>query len=293
MGGMVAPTATSAAPLSAVSGEGLNDKNFLRLCDLVHEMCGIKLTAKKKSMVDGRLRRRMRSLNIANVNDYCAFLFNGSTAASEELVSLIDVVTTNKTDFFREPAHFAFMQDCVMPSWREEGRRRAKIWSAASSTGAEAYTTAMVIDDYFHDRGGFDYSILATDICTDVLEKGRAGLFPDNMIDPIPDAFRRRYILVPRDPGRREFRVSGALRNKVSFQHINLMDDHYAFDRDFDVVFLRNVLIYFDRPTQQAVLAKLCQHLRPGGYLFLGHSESLVGARLPLDMVANTIFQRR
>ena len=280
-------------PASAESIEALSARNFQRLCDLVYRICGIKLTIKKKSMVDGRLRRRMRNLGITNINDYCAFLFGGEVAAELELVHFVDAVTTNKTDFFREPAHFAFLQTVVLQRWCGEGRRNAKIWSAAASTGAEAYTAAMVIDDFFRDRGGFEYAILATDICTEVLEKGKAALYTSSMLEPIPEEFRRRYVLVPCDPSRHEFRIAANLRSKVSFQHLNLMDDRYAFDRDFDIIFLRNVLIYFDRPTQEAVLTKLCDHLRPGGYLFLGHSESLVGGKFPLDMVANTIFCRR
>jgi chemotaxis protein methyltransferase CheR len=286
-------TAVARQPALTASNEAISDRNFWRLCDLVYQTCGIKLTVKKKSMIDGRLRRRMRSLDIVDINDYCSFLFDSSVDADTELVYFIDTVTTNKTDFFREPAHFAFMQSCVLPGWREDGHSRAKVWSVAASMGAEAYTAAMVIDDFFHDRGGFDYKILATDICTDVLDKGRAALFPEAMLEPIPEEFRRRYVLLPRDPARREFRIAGTLRSKVSFQRLNLMDDRFALDRDFDLVFLRNVLIYFDRPTQEAVLSKLCEHLRPGAYLFLGHSESLVGAKFPLDMVANTIFRRR
>lgn len=275
------------------AGDVLSEKNFKRLSQLVYDVCGIKLTAKKKGMIDGRLRRRMRCINIANINEYCSFLLGGSNSADHELIHFIDAVTTNKTDFFREPAHFAFMQKFVLPDWRAEHKRRAKIWSAASSTGAEAYTIAMVVDDFYRSSGGIDYAVFATDICTDVLARGRQALFPNTMLDPITEEFRRRYILVPRDPDRREFRIAAALRDRVSFHRLNLMDDRYAFERDFDLIFLRNVLIYFDRPTQEAVVGKVCEHLRPGGYLFLGHSESLVGAKFPLDMVANTIFQRR
>jgi len=275
------------------NGENINEKNFRRLSSLVYDICGIKLTDNKKTMIDGRLRRRMRSVAIPDINDYCAFLFDGSAAADSELVHFIDAVTTNKTDFFREPAHFAFMRKFVLPDWQAEGRRRAKIWSAASSTGAEAYTIAMVMDDFFRGSGGLDYAILGTDICTDVLEKGRSGLFPDTMLEPITEEFRRRYVLVARDPARRAFRIAAALRAKVSFERLNLMDDRYTVARDFDMIFLRNVLIYFDRPTQEAVVGKLCDHLRPGGHLFLGHSESLLSGKFPLDMVANTIFRRR
>jgi chemotaxis protein methyltransferase CheR len=289
MGGAALAMVSSAQPPSA--GYNLTEKNFRRLCAYVYSVCGIKLTEKKRSMIDGRLRRRMRVLDIADINEYCDFLLGGSVAAEIEVPYFIDAVTTNKTDFFREPAHYVFMQEHVMPGWAAEGRRGAKIWSAACSTGAEAYTTAMVVDDFF--RGRFDYSITATDVSTDVLQKGNAGLFPRSMIDPIPEEFRKRYVLVPKNPARNEFLIASALRSKVSFHRLNLMDSRYQFDRDYDLIFLRNVLIYFDRPTQDSVLAKLCDHLRPGGFLFLGHSESLAGAKLPLQMVANTIFRRK
>ncbi len=289
MGGTALAMASSAQPSSA--GYNLTEKNFRRLCTYVYSVCGIKLTEKKRSMIDGRLRRRMRVLEIADINEYCDFLLGGSVAAEIEVPYFIDAVTTNKTDFFREPAHYVFMQEHIMPGWAAEGRRGGKIWSAACSTGAEAYTTAMVVDDFF--RGRFDYSITATDVSTDVLQKGNSGLFPRSMIDPIPEEFRKRYVLVPKNPARNEFLIASDLRKKVSFHRLNLMDSRYPFDRDYDLIFLRNVLIYFDRPTQDSVLAKLCDHLRPGGHLFLGHSESLAGAKLPLQMVANTIFRRK
>lgn len=288
----VKPVTEAIAP--RIGSAPLSDKNFRRLCETVYGICGIKLSEKKRSMVDGRLRRRMRSLNIADINDYCHFLLEDRSAASDaELVHFVDALTTNKTDFFREPAHFAFMQNRVMPAYLAEGRRAVKVWSAASSTGAEAYTIAMVLEDFFHEHGGIDYSILATDVCTDVLRKGIEGVYPDVMLAPIPEAFRRRYVAVPTDTNRPEFRIARKLRSKVLFRHLNLMDERYPFDRDFDMIFVRNVLIYFDRQTQDRVLARLCEHLRPGGYLFLGHSESLGGARLPLAVLANTIFQRR
>jgi chemotaxis protein methyltransferase CheR len=276
------------------NGEPLSERNFRKLISYIYDYCGIRITPKKQTMIDGRLRRRMRVLDIDNINDYCSFLFDCSSAAAEaEIVHFINAVTTNKTDFFREPAHFAYMQKHLLAEFQRDGRRQIKVWSAASSTGAEAYTLAMVIDDFCHHAGGIDYSILGTDICTDVLGKGIAGIFPDVMIDPIPEEFRRRYVLVPNDNQRREFRISPHLRSKVAFSQLNLMADHYPFDRNFDMIFLRNVLIYFDRQTQADVLTRLCDHIRPGGYLFLGHSESITGVKLPLDTVANTIFRRR
>ncbi len=287
--------ALSAAPAGARdASEPLTAKNFRRLCTLVHDYCGIRLTAKKESMLEGRLRRRMRLLNIRSVNEYCRYLFDQEDAGTDsELARFIDAVTTTKTDFFREPAHFTYLQTHILPTLRNAQQRNINVWSAASSTGAEAYTIAMVIDDFFRDTGGVDFSILGTDICTDVLGRASIGCYPDAMLNPIPEEFRRRYVLVPTDSDRHEFRIAAKLRAKVSFQYLNLMDAHYPFDGNFDLIFLRNVLIYFDRPTQDRVLARLCEHIRPGGYLFLGHSESLAGAKLPLTMVANTIFQKR
>jgi len=168
-----------------------------------------------------------------------------------------------------------------------------KMWSAASSTGAEAYTLAMVADDFFTSRSGFKVTILATDISSEVLGAGVAALYPVTMMEPIPESFRRRYIMLARDSSRGQFRIVPKLRNQVKFQRINLIDDRYSFDRDYDIIFLRNVLIYFDRATQKAVLQRLAAHLKPGGHLFLGHSETLAGNDLPLKQVANTIFVRR
>lgn len=279
--------------ISYVTGDPLSEKNFLRLSRFVYDYCGIRITPKKRSMVDGRLRRRMRALNIDDINTYCQYLFDGGDTAAKEVVHFIDAITTNKTDFFREIAHFDYLRDHILPTLAQSGSRTIKFWSAASSTGAEAYTAAMVLEDYCGAIRGMDYWILATDICTAVLAKGLSGRYPLTMIDPIPPEMRRRHLMVSRDPSVKEFRIVPQLRAKVAFSHINLMDATYAYDRDFDIVFCRNTLIYFDRPTQAQVLRRLCDHIRPGGYLFLGHSESVTGIDLPIKIVANTIFQRR
>ncbi|GAA0533563.1 protein-glutamate O-methyltransferase [Rhizomicrobium palustre] len=257
---------------------------------MIEQTCGIHITAKKKTLIEGRMRRRMRHLGITSFNAYSKILLEDDPDG-DELVDFIDAVTTNKTDFFREPKHFDFLRDVLFPRYIAEGRRSVKFWSAASSTGAEAYTLAMVAENVF--AGSVDYSILATDICTEVLAKGTLALYPDSMMEPVPEEYRRRYVLVAKDPTRHEFRVAPQLRGKVQFRQLNLVNDSYPFERDYDVIFLRNVLIYFDRLTQRRVLTKLAEHLRPGGHLFLGHSETLTGAGLPLEQVASTIFVRR
>jgi chemotaxis protein methyltransferase CheR len=270
----------------------LTERNFARICDVIRQGCGIHITAKKKTLVEGRMRRRMRALNIADPNVYSRLLLEDD-GAPEELAHFIDAVTTNKTDFFREPKHFEYLRDTLFPQVLVEGRRSLKIWSAASSTGAEAYTLAMVADDFFSGQGGLDFTVLATDICHEVLAKGVSALYPLAMMEPIPEDFRRRYIMVARDPSRQEFRIVPKLRSKVQFRHVNLISDSYPFDRNYDIIFLRNVLIYFDHVTQMAVLQRLSAHLNLGGYLFLGHSETLAGSALPFVQVASTIFMRR
>lgn len=280
------------SPVIPSGSDRLSEYNMRRICDRIQEACGIHITTKKQTLVEGRMRRRMCVLGIDSPNAYCELLLEHD-AQGDEFREFVDAVTTNKTDFFREPKHFDFLERVLLPQFVSEGRRSLKLWSAASSTGAEAYTLAMVLDKFFGNAGGFDFSILATDICNEVLAKGVLALYPDCMLEPVPEDYRRRYILVARDASRHEFRIAPHLRGKVQFRRLNLIDEAYPYDRNFDVIFLRNVLIYFDKATQRSVLDRLSRHLRPGGYLFLGHSETLAGSRLPLDQIANTVFVRR
>lgn len=269
----------------------LSAKNFARLSAFIHAYSGIKMPSTKQTMLEGRLRRRMRMYGHTNLNDYCRFLFEEG-GLEAETVHLIDVVTTNKTEFFREPSHFDFLESVGLPALAERRRKPLRVWSAASSIGAEAYTLAMVLEDFVADRPGLDYSILATDICTDVLEKGVAGRYPESMIEPVSMARRQQYLMQSKDRSLGEVRIRPELRAKVAYGRLNLMDEVYPVDRDIDIIFCRNILIYFDKPTQAKVLGRLCDHLVPGGYLFLGHSESIVGLDLPVRQVANTVFQK-
>jgi chemotaxis protein methyltransferase CheR len=270
---------------------GLTARNYARLAALINDASGIKMPAGKQTMLEGRLRRRIVALGIPDLNAYCDYLFDDGDFETE-LVHLINVATTNKTDFFREPAHFDFMNRVALPALAETGRRQIKLWSAAASIGAEAYTLAMVMEEFRRGGRGPDYSILATDICTEVLNQAALGRFQSAMIDPVPLELRRRYVLKSRDPDADEVRIAPILRAKISFARLNLMDSTYPVDTDMDFIFCRNILIYFDKPTQERVLSRLCDHLRPGGYLVLGHSESAVGVDLPVVAVVNTIFQK-
>ncbi len=292
----VAGMASAATPTSELPSEAptehLSQRNFQRLATYIYQYSGIKLPPSKLTMVEGRLRRRLRALKIATLDGYCAYVFD-QDGLEEEAVHLVDSLTTNKTDFFREPAHFDYLTSHILPLMVSEGRSQIKMWSSACSTGAEPYTLAMVIDAFLSDKTRTSYSILATDLCTEVLEVAQRGVYPLEMLSPTPEPLRRKYVRTSKDRTSGLCRITPSLRGRVGFARLNLMDRSYAVGQDMDVIFCRNVLIYFDKPTQQAVLTKLCSHLRPGGYLFLGHSESVAGLALPVEQVANTIFQRR
>lgn len=274
-----------------ILGDQLSTGNFKRLAELIHSYSGIKMPPNKRTMLEGRLRRRMRATQIATLNDYCRYLFEDG-GLDAEIIHLIDAVTTNKTEFFREPAHFKFLENQALPALAKRGRRTIKAWSAACSIGAEPYTLAMVLEEHRRRTRGGDYSILCTDLSTQVLSLAVAGVFSEAMIAPVEMELRRRYLMRARDARRDQVRIIPQLRSKLAFARLNLMDEAYPVERDMDMIFCRNILIYFDKPTQSAVLQRLCQHLRPGGYLFLGHSESIVGIDLPVVQIANTVFQR-
>lgn len=274
----------------------LRRSDFARVAAFIESTTGIKVPPGKKTMVEGRLRRRARALGLANLEEYCRVVFEEGGFDAES-VHLIDAVTTNKTDFFREPSHFTYLTEHCLPQGLAQGggiERPYKIWSAACSIGAEPYTLAMVLADFAATVSGeWRFSILASDISTAVLAKAARAVYPEDMIEPVPLEQRKRYLLRSRDKSRKLVRIGPELRRRVSFLHLNLMDEHYPADKDFDAIFCRNLLIYFDKPTQDAVVARLCRHLRPGGYLFLGHAESLAGKELPLEWLGDAMFRRK
>lgn len=273
--------------------ERLADRDFAAVVEFIEREVGIRLPPTKRTMVEGRLRKRVRALGLPNLAEYGRHVF-ASDESEAELTHLIDCVTTNKTDFFREPAHFDFLRGEALPKLlarTKAGQPRLKLWSAACSVGAEAYTIAMVLDDAGGSRS-FQYTILGTDISTEVLAQAREGIYPVEMIEPVPAAMRQRYVMVPRDPDGRRVRIVPELRRRTVFRRLNLMERSYPVDDDVDVIMCRNVLIYFDKPTQAKVIERLAGHLRPGGYLILGHSESMAGASaLRLRQIHPTVFQ--
>lgn len=274
-----------------ITEDRLSSRNFEALSRYIYDYSGIKMPSSKMTMLEGRLRRRLRATGLSSFNDYCEYLFRQG-GVEKEGIFLIDAVTTNKTDFFREPKHFDFMAEVGLPELVAAGHKRFRLWSSACSIGAEPYTMAMVMQDFMETASGLDYRIFATDLSTDVLEAAKRGIYPTDMVIPVPPEMRRKYLMTSRDPSRKEVRIHPQLRSNIGFGRMNLMDDVYRMGDPMHMIFCRNVLIYFDKPTQAKVLSRLCDCLQSGGFLFVGHSETVTGITLPVRQVANTVFKK-
>lgn len=273
----------------------LSPEHFRRLSDLIYAECGIKMSPVKKTMLESRLGKRLRANGMTSFDEYCRYIFSPE-GRDHELIHMIDVVTTNKTDFFREARHFDYLLDIAVPQLMQTSgagiRRTLMVWSAACSSGEEPYTLAMVLEEFAARTPGFSYLVLATDVSTRMVEIARRAIYPHGRIDPVPMELRRKYMLRSKDQARQEVRICPKLRERVRFRRLNFLDDDFGFREKMDIIFCRNVLIYFDRPTQEKVVGHLCRHLTRGGYLFTGHSETLNGLDLPLTAVTTTVARR-
>ncbi len=272
----------------------MTDADFTRLSGFIREHCGIKMPPVKKIMLEARLQKRLRSLGISSFREY----FNHLVGAPEgvgELVHMIDCVTTNKTDFFREPVHFSHLTETVLPEFLRTGGaggRPFAVWSAGCSSGEEPYTLAMVLSEFQAHHPAFRFSVLATDISTKVLEKARRAIYDEEGVETVPVPFKRKYLMRSKDRGKGLVRIVPELRSAVRFQRINLMDEHLLLPEPVDAVFCRNVIIYFERSNQERLLSRLCRSLKAGGHLFLGHSETIQGFGLPLLRMTSTVYRK-
>lgn len=278
-----------------LTGLRISDKDFSRFSSLIYEQCGIKMPSQKRSMLEARLRKRLRALGLDSYEAYREYLFS-KDGMVEELVSMIDVVTTNKTDFFREPRHFDYMIQNSLPALISTSgagiERPLRLWSAGCSSGEEPYTIAMFLDDFVWNHKKIDFEILATDISTQVLEKAMLGIYHQDKIEPVPDNFRKKYLLKNKNSEMPQVRIVPALRERLRFSRVNFMDEKFEVGEQKDIIFCRNVIIYFDRATQERFLDRLCRCLRPGGYLYMGHSETLSGMPLPLSQLAPAVYRK-
>jgi chemotaxis protein methyltransferase CheR len=275
------------------SHEELSKADFDRLRTLIYDGSGINLGSDKKTMMEIRLKRRLRSLGISSLGEYCHRVF-AQEGKEDELVHLIDVITTNKTDFFREAGHFDYLVAKALPDLasRHGANRQSLVWSAGCSTGEEPYTLAMVLGEYSLGRPGFRFSVLASDISTSVLARAATGIFKSELVRPVPPDLRRKYFMRSRDPESDLLRVVPELRARIEFRRINFMDADFGLAESPEIIFCRNVIIYFDRQTQVRLLRKLTRQLAPGGYFFSGHSESFQGMDLPLVPVAPAVYRK-
>ena len=269
----------------------MKDADFRKLSTYINSELGIKMPPAKKVMLQSRLQKRLNELKSASFRDYIEFIF--SDEGREELVNVLDIVTTNKTDFFREPLHFDFLTEKVLPEFAMgNGRSVLKVWSAGCSTGEEPYTLAMVLSDFREINRDFDFNIIASDISTRVLKKAAEAIYNEDRVASMSITSKKKYLLKSKNKIKRTVRIVPELRSKVKFIQMNFMDSSYVTDTLFDIIFCRNVLIYFDRKTQEEVINKLCTRLKPGGYFFLGHSESITNFDVPLKQLQSTIFRK-
>jgi len=270
----------------------LSNKLFLEFSNFIYYKLGIHLPPEKKFLLQTRLSKRLNDLNINSFEEYFKFLTSKS-GLIKELPEMVNVVTTNKTDFFRESKHFEILTNFVLPEYyKQNSNRSLKIWSAGCSTGAEPYTLAIVLKEFSEKNKGVKFSILSTDISTKVLMTAKKAIYDHQMAVPIPMDLRKKYLLKSKDKNSKFIRMSPEIRECVKFEQLNLMDEEYNIKTPMDIIFCRNVIIYFDKKTQEKVVNKLCYHLKPKGYLFMGHSESLAMTKAPVTNVFSAVYRK-
>jgi chemotaxis protein methyltransferase CheR len=261
---------------------------FIR--SLIYERARIRMDGGKHALIKARLGKRLRHHGFCTLPEYCEFLRRAAPA--DEITCVIDSLTTNFTHFMREPAHFEFLINEAVARFAAAGERNLRVWSAACSSGEEPFTIAFYLAAHGQKWPNLSWSIAASDISTKVLEKARAAVFDQERVSSLPREWLPRFF--QRGVGRWEghYKVKREIRDRVTFGQVNLVQE-YAQTCTYQVIFCRNVMIYFDRNTQEQLVNRLCRHLAPGGYLLVGHSESLNGFRVPLTCLRPSIYQKK
>ncbi len=276
---------------TSIAVDSLGDAEFKFLCDFVYENCGIVLGAHKRQLVQGRLARRLRALKLRGFDQYVELLRNDPDS---ELGELASAISTNVTAFFREVHHYELLVDELLPRWLDAKRNGGKlrIWSAGCSTGEEPYALAMVVAEALEKKGiTLDARILATDLSPQALETARLGQYPLDRLAGVSDARRSRWFLRGEGDKKGLASVHPRLRELVSIQPLNLLHD-WPMRGPFDAIFCRNVVIYFDKPTKEKLFDRYAGLLDKGGYLFLGHSESMYGLSNAFELVGRTVYRK-
>lgn len=280
-----------------IYNQSLLPQDFQRLSTIIHAESGINMPFDKKLLIESRIRKRVIALGFKTFREYCDYLFTVRGKYSE-LTYMINEVTTHKTDFFREPDHFKLLvQTVLLQMTLREGAgtsRKLMVWSAGCSTGEEPYTLAMVLSEFKLGLPGlsFQFEILGTDISPQVLVQAKEAIYPVETIEPIPAEMRLKYLMRHKDHQKNIVRIKPELRQYVKFRKMNLIKEQIVTREPIDIIFCRNVIIYFDKTLQKKAVQKMLNCLRPGGYLFLGHSESLFGFGLPVEQMAPTVYRK-
>ncbi len=275
----------------------LKDEDFELFRALIYKMSGISLSEAKKQLVKSRLQKRLKSNQLESYKAYYDMVVTLGSS-SKEMTELVNCITTNKTDFFREPHHFEFVQDHIVPEMIQKANqfeipRSLKVWHAGCSTGEEPYTLAITLAEAFAGHDDWQINQLASDIDTGVLAHAEAGIYDRDRISPVPSQLLKRYFLKGKSEPYTSVRVCKEIRDMITFRQINLLDEFWPIKSDvlFDIIFCRNVVIYFDKPTRQKLFARYAQRLKPGGYMFIGHSESLLGISDSFESLGRTIYR--
>ena len=275
------------AALIPTAAQKLSDRDFDRFRALAYEYCGLAIDKGKEILVSSRLSKVMRGLNMQSFSEYYDYVVGDKTSAA--LVTMIDSLTTNYTNFFREPKHFEFLEQVIFPALAH--RAELPIWSAACSTGEEPYSVAIAAREFFGEAGPRVH-LLATDISTRALNAAQKALYEEKDVAQLPVELCRKYLLRGTGPESGRIRVKSAVRDMVEFQRMNLTAAFPPAIGTFPLILCRNVMIYFDSQTQQALVRQFSQQLEPGGYLFVGHSESLNAIDHNLEYVRPAVYRR-
>lgn len=300
--GPVCPDETALFRRAADAGKSTSGRNaklstrqFARMAEYVESNFGIKMPPAKKTMLESRLRRRMVLAGFDSFSAYLDYIFS-PRGRREELPHTVDAITTNKTDFFREPEHFKILCRDVIPmliaSGALKGADPLRIWSSACSTGEEPYTLAMVLSEHAEEHRDFTFSILASDLSIRALKKACQAVYLEEQLEAVPLSLKQKYMLRSKDRSLGLTQVTTRLRKKVTFRRINLMEEDFGIDQKPHIIFCRNVNIYFSKENQERLLNRFHRLLLPGGFLFIGHSESLAGMAVPFEMVVPTVYRK-
>jgi len=267
----------------------INNREFHRLSSYIHTQLGIHLGDEKRSLVVGRLQNELVQLKLNSFSEYIDILMKDKTG--KMLNALVNKITTNHTYFMREAEHFTFLNDVLLPHYANVLKDKdLRLWCAACSTGEEPYTLAMLLNDYFqHDLLGWNTQVLATDISDRVLEHARKAEYTQEQVLPLPPLWKSQYL---RKSENGNVTFQDKIKKEVIFRKFNLMEPNYPFRQKFHVIFCRNVMIYFDMETKTELLNKLYQSLESGGYLFIGHSESINRESTPFKYVMPAVYRK-